>query len=197
MLPTMEQEVQFSYRLEVRDKVFPEVLSLILLQSMASLMCHNSNLCSYSFNPYILRQLYWTDWGASPRIERISYDGSTRQTLHSFNLFWPNALTLDLSTQTLYWADAGLDRIECSSTDGTGRRLLMNQFIYHPFGIDFDDGTLYWTDWQLKAVLKSTITHDTTQSRYTINGVVTNLLKKPMGIKIISLSKQPLGEYQS
>ncbi len=140
------------------------------------------------------RKIYWTDWGSQPRIERVSYDGTQREILHSLNLQWPNAMTLDLVSQTLYWADAILDRIECSNSDGSGRRILINQFISHPFGIDFFDGTLYWTDWQLRAVLNSTITHSSTPGVYTIYGVISNLLNRPMGLKVVSLSKQPLGE---
>ena len=142
---------------------------------------------------FFLRKIYWTDWGSLPRIERVSYDGTQRQTLHSFNLLWPNAMTLDLISQTLYWADAGLDRIECSKSDGSGRKILIGQFINHPFGIDFFDGTLYWTDWQLRAVLNSTITHSSTSGVFTIYGVISNLLNRPMGLKVVSLSKQPLG----
>ncbi len=144
--------------------------------------------------PFFLRKIYWTDWGSQPRIERVSYDGTQRQILHSFNLLWPNALTLDLISQTLYWADAGLDRIECSKSDSSDRKILIGQFISHPFGIDFYDGTLYWTDWQLRAVLNSTITHSSTQPAFTVYGVISNLQYRPMGLKVVSLSKQPLGK---
>jgi hypothetical protein len=38
---------------------------------------------------------YWTDWGTNARIEKANYDGSSRQSIISTNLKWPNALAID------------------------------------------------------------------------------------------------------
>lgn len=43
----------------------------------------------------ILRTVYWTDWGASPKIEKAKYDGTGRQTLLNTNLKWPNGMAID------------------------------------------------------------------------------------------------------
>lgn len=47
--------------------------------------------------------MYWTDWGASPRIERAGMDGSHRQVIIESNVKWPNGLTLDLERKRVYW----------------------------------------------------------------------------------------------
>ena len=46
-------------------------------------------------------------------------------TLHSAHVIWPNALTIDYATHTLYWADAKLRVIESSGVDGSNRRPVM------------------------------------------------------------------------
>ncbi len=54
-------------------------------------------------------------------------------------------------SQTLYWVDASLDKVESAGYDGSNRQLLVSSGpgVYHPFSITFYDGTLYWTDWQV------------------------------------------------
>ena len=133
--------------------------------------------------------MYWTDWGEPASIERASMDGTSHRVLHSTSLVWPNGLTIDYTMQTLYWVDAQLDRIETSSTDGTGRQLLSTTHIYHPFGITIYEGVLYWTDWQVKAVLKAPVSQPTA-----VQAVLLNLLLDPMTIHTVSLQRQPLSK---
>ena len=49
--------------------------------------------------------MYWSDWGAAPKIERAGMDGSLRQTIVSTGLQGPNGLTLDLERRRLFWVD--------------------------------------------------------------------------------------------
>ena len=90
------------------------------------------------------RWLYWTDTGART-IERISMDGHGRTSLHTTNLQTPYALAIDYATQTLYWADYALNKLESSGTDGSNRRLL-NSNLRDPYAMTFFAGKLYWTD---------------------------------------------------
>ena len=135
------------------------------------------------------RRMYWTDWGTVAKIERASMDGTSRTVLHSTNLVWPNALTLDYSSQTLYWMDASLDKLESSSVNGFNRRLLSrNSRIQHPFGITIYQSVLYWTDWQSNSILSARVT-----SPGTVSTVLSGLLLDPMGIHVVSLDRQPTG----
>lgn len=47
--------------------------------------------------------MFWTDWGSNPRIERAGMDGTHRQTIVSYDVKWPNGLTLDLVQKRVYW----------------------------------------------------------------------------------------------
>ena len=141
---------------------------------------------------FSIRWLYWTDWGAVAMIERISMDGdnSTWQALHSTNLVWPNALTVDYTTQTLYWADASLDKIESSNVDGSNRALLTTNLILHPFDITYHNGYLYWSDWQTDQI---TMTHISAPDMVTV--LVSALDTEPMGLEVVTTSRQPISKW--
>ena len=115
-------------------------------------------------------------------------DGSSRVVLHSTNLRWPNALTLDYDTQTLYWMDASLDKLESSNADGSNRRLLSTTQIRHPFGVTFYQKRLYWTDWQTNAVYSALVDLPTQ-----VSVVMSGLVLDPMGISVVSVDRQPTG----
>ena len=132
--------------------------------------------------------MYWTDWGSPAKIERASMDGSSRTVLHNTSLVWPNALTLDYDTQTLYWMDAFLNKLESSGLDGSNRRLLSTFNIHHPFGVDIYRGRLYWTDWLADGILTAPINQLTD-----VSVVFGNLRLDPQGIKVVCQEKQPDG----
>lgn len=58
--------------------------------------------------------MYWTDWGSTPKITRANLDGSNPRPIVRGQLKWPNGLVIDAASQKLFWADAGLDKIEFS-----------------------------------------------------------------------------------
>ncbi|XP_007455888.1 PREDICTED: low-density lipoprotein receptor-related protein 4 [Lipotes vexillifer] len=98
------------------------------------------------------RYMYWTDWGASPKIERAGMDASGRQVIISSNLTWPNGLAIDYGSQRLYWADAGMKTIEFAGLDGSKRKVLIGSQLPHPFGLTLYGERIYWTDWQTKSI---------------------------------------------
>lgn len=85
---------------------------------MAVKECRHSLLSGLAF-----RFMYWTDWGASPKIERAGMDASNRLVIISSNLTWPNGLAIDYESQRLYWADAGMKTIEYAVLDGSNRKV--------------------------------------------------------------------------
>lgn len=92
--------------------------------------------------------MFWTDWGAIPKIERANLDGQSRRTIVSGDLKWPNGLVIDEASQTLFWADAGLDKIETSNLMGSGRRVLLSSpYVNHPFSLAILNNRLFWSDW--------------------------------------------------
>ena len=129
--------------------------------------------------------MYWTDWGTPASIHRASMDGSNHTVLHDTNLLWPNALCMDYDNQTLYWFDAAMDKIESSNVDGSGRRLLSQTHIYHPFSCDFLDNTLFWSDWTVKAVLDAKL-----NNLSTVYITIGNLTNDPMGVRTACAVRQ-------
>ena len=104
-----------------------------------------------------LRWMYWTDWGSEPKIERAGMDGSHRQVIVSYEMKWPNGLTLDLVLKKIYWADAKMNTISSCNFDGTNRRIILfsQNYLQHPFSITTFEDLVYWTDWDKKAVYKA------------------------------------------
>lgn len=117
-------------------------------------------------------------------------DGRNRTALHTTNLQTPYALTIDYATQTLYWSDYALNKLESSNTDGSNRRLLTTN-IRDPYKMTFFDGVLYWSDWSYNGIY-STLT--TSPSR------VTSLLYlgvDPYGVQVIDRDMQLDGKLMN
>lgn len=64
-------------------------------------------ICSVMYST-LFRNLFWTDWGDHPRIEKAGMDGdsNTRQVIVSDQIGWANGLAIDYTLKRLYWADA-------------------------------------------------------------------------------------------
>lgn len=80
--------------------------------------------------------MYWTDWEEDEvndsigRIEKAWMDGSNRRIFVTSNMLWPNGLTLDHSTSTMYWCDAYYDHIERIYLNGTGRMVSLSLNLF-------------------------------------------------------------------
>ena len=73
-------------------------------------------------------------------------DGTSRTSLHTTELSAPYGLTIDYDTQTLYWVDYTLDKLESSNVDGTNRTVVTRASVQCPWGITFFEKKLYWGD---------------------------------------------------
>lgn len=137
--------------------------------------------------------MFWTDWGETPKIERASMDGNpgTRKIIVREDIFWPNGLTVDYGAKRIYWADAKLRFISSMDYDGAGRAVVIQGSLPHPFALTVHGDTLYWTDWQAKAVQscsKLTGTH----KRIVLSGDL-----EPMDIHAYGPLRQPSGDSSS
>lgn len=94
--------------------------------------------------------MFWTDWGEVPKIERAGMNGdhTTRTVIVKEDIFWPNGLTVDFSTRTLYWLDGRLKFIESMDFSGLKRKRILNKNILYPFALSLFQNKLYWTDWK-------------------------------------------------
>ena len=112
-------------------------------------------------------------------------DGTSRTVLHSTNLQTVYALAIDYDTQTLYWADYSLNKLETSGVDGSNRRLLSSS-LRDPYGMVFFEGTLYWTDWSYNGIYSTR-----TSSPSTITALL-SLGVDPYGIHVYDKSVQDI-----
>ena len=141
------------------------------------------------------RMMYFTDWGTVGRIEKASLTGTNRRVIHNTSLVWPNALTLDIPTQTLYWADASLDKIERSGVDGTNRIILAQSGVVHPFGIVLVNGTLYFTDWSDNTIRYLNASGGTVRSLHSVAAYST---WRVFGIQLVGpFQQQIIGKFDA
>ncbi|XP_050738868.1 nidogen-like isoform X2 [Eriocheir sinensis] len=91
--------------------------------------------------------LFWSDWNRlAPKIEASDLDGSNRRVIVDEDISLPNSLVVDYETNTLCWADAGTNKIECVGVQGSGRRVVTTGPRY-PFGLTISGQNFYYTDW--------------------------------------------------
>ncbi|XP_052835482.1 very low-density lipoprotein receptor isoform X7 [Drosophila gunungcola] len=135
--------------------------------------------------------MYWSDWGASPRIERAGMDGSHRTTIISYDVKWPNGITLDLVRKRIYWVDGKLNVISSANYDGSQRSqvLYSGEYLRHPFSITTFEDYVYWTDWEKQAVFKA--------NKFTGEDVepvtAVHMLQHPMVVHVYHPYRQPDG----
>ena len=134
--------------------------------------------------------MYWTDWGNPAKIERASMDGTARETLHNTDLVWPNDITIDRQSQTIYWMDASLDKLERSHVTGSSRQLLSTAAITHPFSLTLYNGSIYWSDWGFRRVIFASLSN-----LEGVFGLVPVLPSDPTGVKVVSLDVQQISEF--
>ena len=132
--------------------------------------------------------MYWSDWGESPKIERASMDGSNRTLLHSTGIHWPNAIALDIPTQTLYWADPWYHSLQSSHVNGTNRRPVLPHGVNHAYDMTLFQDTAYWSDWASKSIY-SGHKYSSANPRH-----VQSTSSYPMGLKVVHMTLQPMVE---
>ena len=114
-------------------------------------------------------------------------DGTGRTIIHNTSLSAPYGLTLDYDTQTLYWTDYSLNKIERSNVDGSNRTVVTTLLVYDPYSITFYNGSIYWTDFSHNRILTTTV------NSAAVTSYVGNSINDMYGIKAIAEERQPLG----
>ena len=135
------------------------------------------------------RSMYWTDWGSSPKIEKASMDGNSREAIVTDSLGSPSGLAMDYSTQTLYWTDPTLHMLEKCSYDGSDR-MVISSMVTNPFGITVHQSTLYWGDLENTTIYSAPISNPNLTTV-----VIARLIYEPLEIHMVSEERQPLGKH--
>lgn len=113
-------------------------------------------------------------------------DGNGRTTLHSTGLSNAYGLTLDYQSQTLYWVDLSLNRLEASSVNGLNRRVITSS-LRDPISVSIYEGMVYWTDQYFDRIYSFSVTTSPASVLQVTNYLGTN----PRGLRIVSEDKQP------
>lgn len=135
--------------------------------------------------------MYWTDWGEMPKIERAGMNGAphSRSVIIKDNIYWPNGLTLDYQASKIFWADAKLSFIHSCNFDGSGRSVVVDGSLPHPFALTLYDDTLYWTDWQTRSI------HSCNKHTGGDKKKVHSNIYSPMDIHAFNPKRQPKSKF--
>jgi low density lipoprotein-related protein 2 len=101
--------------------------------------------------------LFFTSWHLQAYIGRLTMDGKNFTMILNWEkgIAWPNALAIDYINDRVYFADAHLDYIDSVDLDGNLRRTTIKgtAHVPHVFALSLFDDTLFYTDWNLKAIV--------------------------------------------
>lgn len=67
--------------------------------------------------------MFWSEWGATPRIAHAFMDGENDEIFISDNLASPMGITVDVYASRLFWVDSQKKLIESVKLDRTDRRV--------------------------------------------------------------------------
>uniref|UniRef100_A0A8C4V3W9 Pro-epidermal growth factor n=1 Tax=Falco tinnunculus TaxID=100819 RepID=A0A8C4V3W9_FALTI len=131
------------------------------------------------------KRLFWTDMGVNPRIDSSSLEGIDRQVIASSGLVWPSGIALDYLADKVYWCDAKQSVLESANLDGSGRRILAQSDVGHPFDVAVFEDHLWFSDWARPSLMR--VDKKTGQNRVRLRGsmlrpssmVVVHPLAKP------------------
>ncbi|KAM9026597.1 pro-epidermal growth factor isoform 1-T1 [Ara ararauna] len=131
------------------------------------------------------KRLFWTDMGVNPRIDSSSLEGIDRQVIASTGLVWPSGIALDYLADKVYWCDAKKSMVESANLDGSGRRILSQNDVGHPFDVAVFEDHLWFSDWARPSLMR--VDKKTGQNRVRLRGsmlrpssmVVVHPLAKP------------------
>ncbi|NXD62642.1 EGF factor, partial [Eolophus roseicapillus] len=131
------------------------------------------------------KRLFWTDMGVNPRIDSSSLEGIDRQVIASTGLVWPSGIALDYLADKVYWCDAKKSVVESANLDGSGRRILAQNDVGHPFDVAVFEDHLWFSDWARPSLMR--VDKKTGQNRVRLRGsmlrpssmVVVHPLAKP------------------
>ena len=101
--------------------------------------------------------MYWANGGRKSTIERADLDGSNRNTVIA-NVASPTGLTIDYSSELIFWVDIESQVIECAHLDGTNRRIVASG-LPEPFALTQYKDYIYWTDHELNSIYRANKTN--------------------------------------
>jgi hypothetical protein len=137
--------------------------------------------------------MYWTQLGQSAQIKRASMDGTSEQLLVGI-LVQPNALTVDIPEQRLYWCDTAVGSVIYAQFGSGGvvsfTQLELEDGIGQPFSVSVSATSVFWTDWSTNSLLATHKVYGSGESghQFTVFDASPNT---PRGVEVVTSSQQP------
>ena len=165
------------------------VISFTILWKLHFLLWSiNFNLLTTS---YLCRILFWSDLGKHPRIERASMDGLKRQVVIDSNqLTWPNGLTIDYTSDRIFWADSKRDYIGSSNLDGSDI-ITVAKNVHNPYSLTVFEDSIYWANRKTGKIFRTSKSTGSITQEFEIQ------FYSPVDVQIMHPSLQEAGDNLS
>ena len=120
-------------------------------------------------------------------------DGTSEQLLVGI-LVQPNALTVDIPEQRLYWCDTAVGSVIYAQFGSGGvvsfTQLELEDGIGQPFSVSVSATSVFWTDWSTNSLLATHKVYGSGESghQFTVFDASPNT---PRGVEVVTSSQQP------
>jgi len=129
--------------------------------------------------------LFWINYDAPRRIEKMEMTGLLRRTIAQTNVVYPSGLTIDYENNLLYWMDDFYNGLWECGLEGNNRVFKRPSSIFTPYAIDVFQSKLYWTDQRRSYVGVAD----------QVSGIATSTISaslvQPGDIHVVHYSRQP------
>ena len=116
-------------------------------------------------------------------------DGLQRQVvIDSSHLTWPNGLTIDFSSDRIFWTDSKRNYIGSSNLDGS-HIVIVASDIHNPYGITVFEDSVYWTNYKGGQIFRANKFTGSNKREYQ-DGFFA-----PMDLQIVHPLLQKIGNY--
>ncbi|XP_078691727.1 uncharacterized protein LOC144922043 [Branchiostoma floridae x Branchiostoma belcheri] len=93
-----------------------------------------------------LGYVFWTQWGQYPAVERVTTVGTNRTTIVATDIIDPTGISVDETTDKLYWVDGAKGTVECCGVTGEDRHIIYESAGSQPLDIVAYKGWLFFSE---------------------------------------------------
>ena len=101
------------------------LVSRIVYGYLSSVLSELLPWCECFFITFSVKKMFYSTSGDDSAIKVINLDGTGKENLLTDKIVQPTAITLDLPSEKIYFADSRLDYINFCNYDGTNRHQLV------------------------------------------------------------------------
>ncbi|XP_065930465.1 low-density lipoprotein receptor-related protein 4-like [Magallana gigas] len=97
--------------------------------------------------------MFWVEV-ENPKIGKAAMDGTSKESIVTSDITWPNGIAIDYTSERLYWTEGYFDWIESSDINGEDRKKVLSDPGAHLRSIFVDSQFIYYTGYNRQRVVR-------------------------------------------